>query len=76
MSLNSSVATALENILELVVPHAIEYKSIAKHLKGYDREAAIKTIIEKAQQNATLTKVQLYLIYTKLDEVVKKGDLP
>jgi len=76
MSLNSSVVTALEGILDLVVPHAIEFKAVAKHLKGYDRQAAIKTIIEKAQQDANLTKVRLYLIYSKLDEVVKKGDLP
>jgi len=76
MSLNNSVVTALEDILDLVVPHAIEFKSVARHLKGYDRQAAIKTIIQKAEANATLTRIQLFLIYNKLDEVVKKGDLP
>jgi len=76
MSLSDGVANALHDILQLVVPQRIEFSAISKHLKGYNREEAIKTIIERAQANPILTRVQLFIIYNKLDEVVKRGDLP
>jgi len=76
MSLNDTVMAALENILELVVPHSINFSAVSKHLKGYNREEAIKTILERAQSQPTLTRVQLFIIYNKLHEVVQRGDLP
>jgi len=76
MSNLSDVAVkALENILEIVVPHRVDVRDIGKHLRGYDRQKAIETILERAIADPLLTKVKLMAVYGILDAAVKNGGL-
>lgn len=75
MSLNEHCIEALEKIGQLVFPDSINWKSVTKHLRGYNKEKAIQQMIEAAKKDPLLTRLKLFLVFTELEKLKNNGGL-
>jgi len=66
-TLSPETVTALENLLDAVVPDF--------SILGYNKQRAIKEILEGTKKDPLMTKIRLHLIYTELKKLADNGGL-
>jgi len=67
--------SAIEEIANLLLPSRVALSDVGKHLKGYNKEVAVRDVVEHARQDPFITKVLLYQVYAKLQRLINNGGL-
>ena len=65
----------IESLADLLLPETLPFSEVRQHLKGYDKSVAIRQIVERARQDPLITRLRLWLVYGKLDELLNNGGL-
>jgi len=73
--MSQNLESALERILDAVMPQKVSLTDVKEHLGGYDREKAKEKIIQAAMRDPLLTKIKLHLIYVELKKLANNGGL-
>ena len=65
----------IESLADLLLPDVIPFNEVRQHLKGYDKKKAIHQIVERAREEPAITRLRLWIVYGKLDELLNNGGL-
>ena len=65
----------IEKLADLLLPETIPLSEIKDHLKGYNKGKAVKKVVERAREDPLITKIQLNIVYSRLQDLFNNGGL-
>ena len=66
---------AIEKLADVLLPARIPLTDLKAHLKGYNKDKAVKQVVERARAEPLITKIRLHLIYARLEDLFNNGGL-